>query len=106
MNPVNENTRFYLAQSWHELCMRRNGAVERGSSLRNAYIKFQTPEDRALGCNTLMAHSYISRLSGDIFCIPWHSLELLEIRQVPYSFATEDDLSNAHQIWNFAAPAF
>ncbi len=80
--------------------------MEGGSSLRNAYIKFQTPEDCALGCNTLVVHSHISRLSGDIFCIPWCSLELLEVHQVAYSFATEDDLTNAHPIWNFAAPAY
>lgn len=78
---------------------------ERGSSLRNAYIKFQTPEDCALGCNTLAAHSYVSRLTGDIFCIPWKSLELLDSHNVAYSLATEDDLTNAHPVWNFAVPA-
>ena len=79
--------------------------MERKRLLRNAYIKFQTPEDRALGCNALVAQSHVSRLSGDIFCIPWHSLALLDGQQVAYSFATEDDLTNAHPIWNFAAPA-
>ena len=80
-------------------------STERGSSLRNAYIKFRSPEDSALGCNTLVAHSHVSRLTGDVFCIPWHSLELLDANQVAYSFATEDDLTNAHPVWNFAAPA-
>jgi len=79
--------------------------VERGSSLRNAYIKFQTPEDCALGCDALVAHSHVSRLTGDIFCIPWQSLALLDACRAAYSFATEDDLSNAHPVWNFAAPA-
>ena len=73
--------------------------------MRNAYIKFRTPEDCSRGCDTLVAHSHVSRLSGDIFCIPWHSLEMLDSRQVLYSFATQDDLTNAHPIWNFAAPA-
>ena len=74
--------------------------------MKNAYIKFRTPADCTLGCDTLVAHSHVSRLSGDIFCIPWHSLELLDTREVSYSFATEDDLTNAHPIWNFAAPAY
>jgi hypothetical protein len=71
--------------------------------LRNAYIKFQTPEDRVLGCAELTAHSPVSRLTGDIFCIPWGSLSLLDARHVAYTFATEDDLTNAQPIWNFAA---
>ena len=74
--------------------------------MKNAYIKFRTLEDRARGCDTLVAHAHVSRLSGDIFCIPWHSLEMLDTREVLYSFATEDDLTNAHPIWNFAAPAY
>ncbi len=71
--------------------------------MRNAYIKFQTPEDRALGCAELTAHSPVSRLTGDIFCIPWASLTLLDATQVAYTFATEDELTGAHPVWNFAA---
>jgi hypothetical protein len=70
--------------------------------VRNAYIKFPTKEDRALGFHELVTHSHISRLSNDIFCIPWGSLALLDARQVDYSFANEDDLANAQPIWNFA----
>ncbi len=71
--------------------------------MRNAYIKFRTPEDRALGCAELTAHSPVSRLTGDIFCIPWGSLLLLEASQVSYAFATQDDLTDAQPVWNFAA---
>ena len=71
--------------------------------MRNAYIKFRTAEDRALGCAELTAHSPVSRLTGDIFCIPWGSLSLLDATSVGYSFATEDDLTNAHPVWNFVA---
>jgi hypothetical protein len=70
--------------------------------VRNAYIKFHTNEDRAIGFSELATQSFISRLSNDIFCIPWRSLALLDARNVHYSFATEDDLTNAKPIWNFS----
>ena len=71
--------------------------------MRNAYIKFRTIEDRALGCEELIAHSHVSRLSNDVYCIPWSSLALLDARQVEYTFANEDDLTNARPIWKVAA---
>jgi len=71
--------------------------------VRNAYIKFHTMEDRVTGFRELVAHSHVSRLSNDIFCIPWASLVLLDAQHVGYSFANEDDLTNARPIWNFAA---
>ena len=71
--------------------------------MRNAYIKFRTVEDHTLGCEELIAHSYVSRLSNDVYCIPWSSLALLDARLVKYTFANEDDLTNARPIWNFAA---
>jgi hypothetical protein len=70
--------------------------------VRNAYIKFRTAEDHAAGCQHLIAHSPVSRLSNDVYCIPWGSLALLDDRQVAYSFASEDDLTNAQPIWKFA----
>ena len=71
--------------------------------MRNAYIKFCTASDRALGCEALIAHSRVSRLSNDVYCIPWSSLALLDTRQVAYTFAGEDDLTNARPIWKVAA---
>ena len=71
--------------------------------MRNAYIKFRTVEDRALGFQELLPQSPVSRLTGDVFCIPWGSLALLDARQVAYSFANEDDLTGAQPVWNFAA---
>lgn len=71
--------------------------------MRNAYIKFRTKEDRALGCEELIAHSRVSRLSNDVYCIPWSSLALLDTHQVEYTFANEDDLTNARPIWKVAA---
>jgi len=71
--------------------------------LKNAYIKFRTAEDRLLGFDELITHSPVSRLSNDIFCIPWRSLSLLDALQVAYTFANEDDLTNAQPIWRFAA---
>ena len=71
--------------------------------MRNAYIKFRTANDRALGCEELIAHSRVSRLSNDVYCIPWSSLALLDTRQVDYMFASEDDLTNARPIWKIAA---
>lgn len=70
--------------------------------MRNAYIKFRTGKDRAVGCEELIAHSDVSRLSGDIYCIPWLSLGLLDACRVEYSFANQDDLTNARPLWNFA----
>ena len=71
--------------------------------MRNAYIKFRTVEDRALGCEELIAHSQVSRLSNDVYCIPWSSLALLDTCQVEYTFANEDDMTNARPIWKVAA---
>ena len=70
--------------------------------MRNAYIKFRTTEDCTQGCEELIAHSPVSRLSNDVFCIPWKSLALLDALRISYSFANEDDLANAQPIWNFA----
>ena len=71
--------------------------------IKNAYIKFRTAEDRTLGCEALLAHSPVARLSNDVFCIPWKSLAMLDATQVEYSFASQDDLSDARPLWNFAA---
>jgi len=71
--------------------------------VRNAYIKFRTTTDRALGCEELITHSHVSRLSNDVYCIPWSSLALLDTREVEYTFANEDDLTNARPIWKVAA---
>lgn len=71
--------------------------------LWNAYIIFRTAEDRAQGCEQLLPHSPVTRLSNDVFCIPWKSLALLDACLVEYTFATQDDLSNARPLWNFAA---
>ena len=71
--------------------------------LRNAYIKFRTAEDRTQGCAELLTHSPVARLSNDVFCIPWKSLAMLDASQVEYSFASQDDLSDARPLWNFAA---
>ena len=38
-------------------------------------------EDSTLGCEELIAHSRVSRLSNDVFCIPWSSLALLDARR-------------------------
>ena len=71
--------------------------------LRNAYIKFRTVEDRTQGCEELLLHSPVTRLSNDVFCIPWKNLVLLDARQVEYTFASQDDLLSARPLWNFAA---
>ncbi len=71
--------------------------------MRNAYIKFRTVEDHTRGCEELIAHSHVSRLSNDVYCIPWSSLALLDTRLVGYIFANEDDLTNARPIWKIAA---
>ena len=71
--------------------------------MRNAYIKFRSVEDHARGCQELLPKSPVSRLSNDVFCIPWASLALLDAREVSYSFASEDDLTGAQSLWNFAA---
>jgi hypothetical protein len=81
----------------------QNNRESGGPWLRNAYIKFRTTEDRTQGCDELLPHSPVSCLSNDVFCIPWKSLIILDARQVEYSFASEDDLSDARPLWNFAA---
>ncbi len=71
--------------------------------MRNAYIKFRTANDRVQGCEELIANSRVSRLSNDVYCVPWSSLALLDTRDVGYTFANEDDLTNARPIWKVAA---
>lgn len=73
------------------------------NTVRNAYIKFRTAEDRTQGCEELLTQSQVTRLSNDVFCIPWNSLAILDARQVDYTFANEDDLFDARPLWNFAA---
>ena len=73
--------------------------VVRRISLRNAYIIFQSREDSVFGFYSLVTHSQVTRLSNDVFCVPWSSLQMLDERQVQYRFATEDDLTDAHPIW-------
>jgi len=75
---------------------------EQENSVKNAYIKFSTMEDHAVGFHALVARFSVSRLSNDIYCIPWPSLAVLEDGQIGYQFATEDDLSDAKPLWNFA----
>ena len=70
---------------------------------RNAYIKFCSAEDRAQGCAELLPHSPVTRLSNDVYCIPWKSLALLDACGVGYQFAGQDDLLSARPLWNFAA---
>ena len=70
--------------------------------LRNAYIKFESQEDSVLGLYELVKHSAFSRLTNDIFCVPWSILNLLDARSVQYKFATEDELTEVSPIWNFA----
>jgi hypothetical protein len=70
--------------------------------VRNAYIKFDSQEDSVLGFYELATHSAFSRLTNDIFCVPWNILQLLDARSVQYKFATEDELTHARPLWNFA----
>lgn len=72
--------------------------------MRNAYIKFPCEQDSLLGCEKLVAHSPVSRLTNGIFCVPWSSLSLLDAMEIDYSFASEADLLHAHPVWNFAVP--
>jgi len=72
-------------------------------NIRNAYIIFRTAEDRAQGYAELLPHSPVTRLSNDVFCIPWKNLALLDASQIEYTFASQDDLLSARPVWNFAA---
>ena len=76
----------------------------RGHGLRNAYIKFRKGGEYEQVCEALVTHAPVSRLSNDVFCIPWGSLALLDAHDVAYTFASEDDLLDAQPIWNFASP--
>jgi hypothetical protein len=70
--------------------------------LKNAYIRFNTPQDSVLGTRELVNHSQCACLSNEIYCVPWDSLTLLDDLQIEYSFATEDSLTHAQPIWNIA----
>jgi hypothetical protein len=59
-------------------------------------------DDSMRGCHELVTHSQVTHLSNDVYCVPWDSLTLLSAQQVEYTFATDEDLANAHPIWNFA----
>jgi hypothetical protein len=70
--------------------------------VKNAYIKFDSHEDRILGSYELVTNSHFTYLSNDIFCVPWSSLATLDGLQIKYTFATEEALTNAQPIWNVA----
>ncbi len=84
--------------------MQKNVTTQKRITLRNAYIKFPCEQRLLLGCEKLVAHSPVSRLTNGIFCVPWGSLPLLDDMEITYTFASESDLLHAHPIWNFAVP--
>lgn len=70
--------------------------------LKNAYIKFASETDSAEGFDEIIKHSHCSRLSNDIYCVPWESLAMLDARDVNYTFATDEDIKTAQPIWNIS----
>ncbi|MGO8672394.1 MAG: hypothetical protein ACLQVD_13650 [Capsulimonadaceae bacterium] len=70
--------------------------------MKNAYIKFNTPDDAVLGFNELIKHSHCTCLSNDIYCVPWTSLALLDEHQIHYTFASEEAITDAQPLWNIA----
>ncbi len=76
---------------------------EMARSMKNAYIKFLSDEDRQSGFETLSTNAAIISLSDEIFCIPLATLPLLDEHDVKYMHASNDEVTQMdRRTWRFA----
>jgi hypothetical protein len=71
--------------------------------MKNAYIRFLTPEDRATGFQYLSQQATVIGLEEGIFCIPISSLHILNDNNICYTLVPFEDIERArHRTWHFA----
>jgi hypothetical protein len=77
--------------------------------MKNAYIRFLTPEDRATGFQELSQRASVIGLDEGIFCVPLDSLGALNDQEICYTLVPYEDVERARRrTWHFAfskAPA-
>jgi hypothetical protein len=72
--------------------------------MKNAYIKFRNKEDHARGFSELSTRGQIIALTDAIFCIPFASLAALADKDIPYTMATEEEVtSSQRRTWRFGS---
>ncbi len=71
--------------------------------MKNAYIKFLTPGDRALGFQALSEQAPILALEDGIFCVGLAGLQRLNERDIPYTLVPYSEVDRARRrTWRFA----
>jgi len=71
--------------------------------MKNAYIRFLTPEDRDSGFKHLSQNATVIGLDEGIFCVPVTSLTLLNEQNICYTLVPFEDIERArHRTWHFA----
>jgi hypothetical protein len=71
--------------------------------MKNAYIRFLTPEDRALGFHQLAENATVIGLDEGIFCVPLTSLSILNANDICYTLVPYEDVERARRrTWHFA----
>ncbi len=71
--------------------------------MKNAYIKFLTPEDRANGFEQLSQRATVIGLDEGIFCVPLSSLTILNDLNICYTLVPFGDVDRARRrTWHFA----
>jgi hypothetical protein len=71
--------------------------------MKNAYIRFLTPEDRADGFKKLSQNATVIGLDEGIFCVPLASLGILNDNNICYTLVPFEDVERArHRTWHFA----
>jgi hypothetical protein len=72
-------------------------------SMKNAYIKFLSDEDRQIGIQALAAADQLFSFSDEIFCVPMRWLKVLDEAKVGYTHASNDDFARVSlRTWRFA----
>jgi hypothetical protein len=71
--------------------------------MKNAYIRFLTPEDRAAGFKQLTQDATVIGLDEGIFCVPLTSLRILNDNDISYMLVPYEEIERArHRTWHFA----
>jgi hypothetical protein len=71
--------------------------------MKNAYIRFLTPEDRATGFHELSQRASVIGLDEGIFCVPLESINVLNELNICYTVVPYEDVERArHRTWHYA----
>jgi hypothetical protein len=75
--------------------------------MKNAYIRFITPEDRSAGFKELSQRATVIGLDEGIFCVPVESLSALNELHIGYTLVPYVEVEKArHRTWQYAFTKF